>query len=137
MSMRAPVPADSELGIYKKRHITRHLGDRTYYADEVADIELDEFPDDREVVSVHVRHMRQMIGLVVHGHASGDPGVRVKLVRSNYPAERAGLRPGDLITHVDGMAAHGLDDFRAAVYNVSCSPRLLRYQPCVPRSFAC
>ena len=37
-----------------------------------------------------------------------DAGVRVKSVMEHTPAERAGLEPDDLITHIDGAAAAGV-----------------------------
>lgn len=37
-----------------------------------------------------------------------DTGVRVKSVMEHTPAERAGLEPDDLITHIDGAAAAGV-----------------------------
>lgn len=106
-----------DLGIQlRDRHLTRHIGTRTYAEREVAGIALDEFPSDTEVVHVHVKHMRQRIGMVVSQTRSESRGVRVKLIRSGYPAEKAGLRAGDVITHVDGAEVHTLDTFRHQVY---------------------
>lgn len=106
-----------DLGIQlKDQHLTRHIGTRTYTRNEVRDIALDEFPSDTEVVSVQVRHMRQRLGMVVSQLRSEHRGVRIKLIRSGYPCEQAGLRAGDVITHVDGTEVHTLDQFRSVVY---------------------
>ena len=109
---------DSDLGLTRHQHIGRHLGERTYTEVEVADVPLDEFPSDKEVVPAMVAHLRQRLGMVISQLSSEHRGVRVKLVRSSYPAERAGLRPGDVITHVDGVPTHTLDVFREVVYTV-------------------
>lgn len=105
-----------DLGLTRHQHIGRHLGERTYTEVEVADVPLDEFPSDKEVVPAMVAHLRQRLGMVISQLSSEHRGVRVKLVRSSYPAERAGLRPGDVITHVDGVPTHTLDVFREVVY---------------------
>jgi serine protease Do len=45
--------------------------------------------------------------------APEDGGVLVREVRAGTPAEKAGLRAGDVITKVDGKAVHSLGDLRA------------------------
>jgi C-terminal processing protease CtpA/Prc len=45
--------------------------------------------------------------------APDDGGVLVREVRAGTPAEKAGLKAGDVITKVDGKPVHSLDDLRA------------------------
>jgi len=45
--------------------------------------------------------------------APDDGGVLVREVRAGTPAERAGLKAGDVIVKVDGEAVHSLGDLRA------------------------
>lgn len=104
-----------ELGMSGKRHIGRSVGDRTYLAEDVAGIELDKYPS-IDIAPMLIQHLRQRLGLVVCQRRGEHSGVRVKLVRSGFPAATAGLRPGDVITHVDGRCTHTLSEFRNAVY---------------------
>jgi len=45
--------------------------------------------------------------------APGDGGVLVREVRAGTPAERAGLKAGDVIVKLDGEAVHSLGDLRS------------------------
>lgn len=44
-----------------------------------------------------------------------DDGVIVRGVRSNSPADKAGIEPGDIILEIDGTAIHTLDDLAAVL----------------------
>lgn len=43
------------------------------------------------------------VGLELGDHPGGDGPVVVKMVKAGGPAQRAGMRPGDEITHIDGQ----------------------------------
>lgn len=101
-----------ELGNLDKDHVGRRLGDRTYTAREVADIEVDQYPSDREKIPAYIYRMRERLGMVIH--YSRHNGLSVRTIRRGGPAEDAGLRVGDLITALDGTRVHTLSDFRAA-----------------------
>ena len=105
------------MGVYNKGHRARHLGERVYDAEEVASIELDETPDHRAVLSAPTTR-KQSMGIIVHASPEGTEGVIVSLVRAGYPGEAAGVREGDLITHVAGVPVHGLSDFRTTTFAV-------------------
>src|SRR4029079_1636706 len=59
------------------------------------------------------------VGEPVPGFAGFEPdeeisdgrGVHVKAVRPSTPADKAGLKSGDVIVNVDGRPIPGLDDF--------------------------
>lgn len=57
---------------------------------------------------LHVRTIerkRPMVGVVLG--VAGDRGVRVQAVTPDGPASKAGLRSGDVITHINGVAVNG------------------------------
>jgi len=64
-------------------------------------------------------HRRPMVGLVLG--ASETRGVRVQAVTPDGPAARAGLRSGDIITHIDGSAL----DAREAEQRIADAQRAL------------
>lgn len=49
------------------------------------------------------------------GPADGRPGLLLSAVRTDGPAERAGLRRGDLIVGIDDRVIGGIDDFMAVL----------------------
>jgi len=102
----------------KRHHIARRLGSTARDAEEVVDVPLDDLPSDREVTRDLVAHLKHRLGMVVSERRSEKRGVRVKFVRAGYPADLAGLVPGDILTHVDGVPTHNLNEFRAAVGRV-------------------
>lgn len=64
------------------------------------------------LVIAHITHRNQRV--VVKGHKA-EPGSKLKAllflrqhVEDGGPASEAGLRQGDLITHVNGEPVHGL-----------------------------
>jgi S1-C subfamily serine protease len=71
----------------------------------------------------------------------GDTAVRLRAVEKDGPADRAGLRPGDVILSIDGVAIGGVDDLirllhgdriaRATDFSV-LSPRGLETRSIVP-----
>ena len=114
----------SDMGVYNKGHRARHLGEHMYNAEEVASVELDETPDDRAVLRAPSAR-KQTMGVVVHANKEGSDGVVVSLVREGYPGKAAGVREGDIITHVGGVPMTGLADFRTATFAVR--PELMRW----------
>jgi serine protease Do len=59
------------------------------------------------------------------GVPSTTPGVVVRDVEDNGVAADAGLRPGDVITRVDGHEVKGVDELRAALNRSSDKPALV------------
>ena len=103
------------MGVYNKGHRARQLGEHMYTAEEVASIELDETPDNK-AVRPDPTTRKQTMGVVVHASHDGQEGVLVSLVRHGYPGEAAGIREGDLITHVGGVPVKALADFRTTTF---------------------
>ncbi len=57
------------------------------------------------------RRARPTLGLrITNAPAGGRPGVYIDSMRAGSPAERAGLRPGDIITAIDGQPLPSADD---------------------------
>ncbi len=54
------------------------------------------------------------LGVTIRDTATGD-GAQIGQVVSGSPADKAGLKAGDVITAVDGNAVYGADDVTAAV----------------------
>lgn len=48
------------------------------------------------------------IGVYVKSYKAGDPGIKVLEVMKDSPAEKAGVKKGDIITHVNGEAVSTL-----------------------------
>ena len=71
----------------------------------------------------------------------GDTAVRLRTVEKDGPADRAGLRAGDVVLSIDGVAIDGVDDLirlldagrigRATDFSV-LSPRGLETKSVVP-----
>jgi putative serine protease PepD len=55
-----------------------------------------------------------VIGANVESRA-GQPGVTLSLVENNGPAEKAGLRKGDLVTGIDGQAVDEIEELIVAI----------------------
>lgn len=58
------------------------------------------------------------LGLIADNREDGQPGVRVIEVTPGGPAERAGLRPADLITGLGGVRIQQLSEMAAIVEHV-------------------
>jgi S1-C subfamily serine protease len=54
-------------------------------------------------------------GVVPEFGESGEPGVKVSGVRSGSPAEKAGLRAGDVLVRFGGVPVRTLDDLSFAL----------------------
>ncbi|HKV27584.1 MAG TPA: PDZ domain-containing protein [Candidatus Acidoferrales bacterium] len=68
------------------------------------------FPDMTPVLGVQAEDVSGQLG--TYFHVPGGEGVLVREVSPNSAAAKAGLRAGDIITHVDGAAVKTVDDLR-------------------------
>jgi S1-C subfamily serine protease len=56
------------------------------------------------------------LGTVPAFGASGAPGAKLAAVRAGSPAERAGLRAGDVIVEFAGSDVHSLEEFATLLF---------------------
>jgi hypothetical protein len=52
---------------------------------------------------------------ITHDGADDTPGVRLAMVQPGSPADRAGVRPGDVVVRFDGVRVYTLEDLREVV----------------------
>lgn len=128
------VDKSRELGRLKGRHLGRSIGLTVHQKREVDDISDDTDSDEFPVTEVKTRMAfsssvgppmpppggyGSSLGLVVKNAqpTPGRPygGVRVSKVHFNQPAYHAGVREGDVITHINNAPVGTLPAFRQAV----------------------
>ena len=62
------------------------------------------------------------IGVYVKGFKEGDLGIKVLEVMQNSPAKKAGIKKGDIITHVDGESVTKIG-YEAAISKIAGTPK--------------
>ncbi|HEV2618025.1 MAG TPA: PDZ domain-containing protein [Candidatus Acidoferrales bacterium] len=68
------------------------------------------FPNMTPVLGVQAEDVSGQLG--TYFHVPGGEGVLVREVTAGSPAAKAGMKAGDIITHVDGAAIKTVDDLR-------------------------
>lgn len=74
-------------------------------SERVAELSIKLGEDQRRIAIDRVRMRRPIVGVVIA--AAPEAGARLAAVTPDGPAARAGLRTGDVLTHIDGKAIAG------------------------------